>query len=78
VGPRACLDDMEKRKFVTVPGMEPQHLGPPARSQTALSRLKSLVLRRILRPSVSYREHRAKWNIWTQERIIAAGEKSTL
>jgi hypothetical protein len=32
VGPRAGLDDVEKRKFLTVPGLELRSLGPLARS----------------------------------------------
>jgi hypothetical protein len=34
VGPRVGLDDMEKRKFLTVPGLELRPLGRPACSQT--------------------------------------------
>jgi hypothetical protein len=30
VGPRAGLDDMEKRKFLTLPGLEFRPLGRPA------------------------------------------------
>jgi hypothetical protein len=30
VGPRAGLDDVEKRKFLTLPGLELRHLGRPA------------------------------------------------
>jgi hypothetical protein len=33
MGPRASLDDVEKRKFLTVPGFELRPLGRPARSQ---------------------------------------------
>jgi hypothetical protein len=33
VDPRASLDDMEERKFLTLLGLEPQPLGRPARSQ---------------------------------------------
>jgi hypothetical protein len=33
VGPKACLDDVEKRKFLTLPGLELRPLGRPARSQ---------------------------------------------
>jgi hypothetical protein len=33
VGPRACLDDVEKRKRLPIPGLELRHLGRPARSQ---------------------------------------------
>jgi hypothetical protein len=36
--PRAGLDDMEKRKFLTLLGLELRPLGRPARSQS-LSRL---------------------------------------
>jgi hypothetical protein len=34
VGPRADLDDVEKRKFLTLPGLELRLLGRPARSQS--------------------------------------------
>jgi hypothetical protein len=34
VGPRAGLDDMEKRKFLTLPGLELRPLGRPSRSQS--------------------------------------------
>jgi hypothetical protein len=30
--PRAGLDDVEKRKFLTLPGLELRHLSRPARS----------------------------------------------
>jgi hypothetical protein len=32
--PRAGLDDVENRKFMTLPGLELRHLGHPARSQS--------------------------------------------
>jgi ribosomal protein S17E len=35
VGPRAGLDYVEKRKFLTLPGLEPRLLGRLARSQSA-------------------------------------------
>jgi hypothetical protein len=34
VGPRAGLDDVKKRKFLTLPGLELRTLGRPARSQS--------------------------------------------
>jgi hypothetical protein len=34
VGPRAGLDAVEKRKFLTLPGLELRPLGRPARSQS--------------------------------------------
>jgi hypothetical protein len=34
VGPRAGLDDVENRKFLTLPGLELRPLGHPARSQS--------------------------------------------
>jgi hypothetical protein len=34
VGPRAGLDDVENRKFLTIPGLELRSLGHPARSQS--------------------------------------------
>jgi hypothetical protein len=36
VDPRAGLDDVEKRKFLTLPGLEPRSLSRPARSQSYL------------------------------------------
>jgi hypothetical protein len=33
VGPIACLDDVEKRKFLTLPGLEHRPLGCPSCSQ---------------------------------------------
>jgi hypothetical protein len=34
VDPRACLDDVEKIKFLTLPSLELRPLGRPARSQS--------------------------------------------
>jgi hypothetical protein len=34
VNPRAGLDDVEKRKFLTLPGLELRPLGHPVRSQS--------------------------------------------
>jgi hypothetical protein len=34
VDPRARLEDVEKRKFLTLPGLEPRPLSHPARSQS--------------------------------------------
>jgi hypothetical protein len=34
VGPRAGLDDVEKKQFLTLPGLELRSLGRPARSQS--------------------------------------------
>ena len=34
VGPRVGLDDVEKRKFLTIPGLELRPLGRPACSQS--------------------------------------------
>jgi hypothetical protein len=34
VGPRTGLDDVEKRKFLTLPGLDLRTLGRPARSQS--------------------------------------------
>jgi hypothetical protein len=38
VDPRVALDDVEKRKFLTLPGLELRSIGRPARSQS-LNRL---------------------------------------
>jgi hypothetical protein len=43
VDPRAGLDDVEKGKFLTLPGLELRHLGRPSRSQS-LYRLRHLGL----------------------------------
>jgi hypothetical protein len=37
VGPRAGLDDVEKRKFLILPGLELRPLGCPARNQSLYS-----------------------------------------
>jgi hypothetical protein len=34
VNPRAGLDDVDSRKFLTLPGLEPRTLSLPARSQS--------------------------------------------
>jgi hypothetical protein len=34
VGPRAGLDDVEKREFLTLPGLKRRPLGRPSRSQS--------------------------------------------
>jgi hypothetical protein len=34
VGPRDGLDDLERRRFLTLPGLELRPLGRPARSQS--------------------------------------------
>jgi hypothetical protein len=39
VGHSVSMDDMEEKKFLTLPGFEFWSLGRPARSQTTLSRL---------------------------------------
>jgi hypothetical protein len=36
VGPRAGMDDLEKRKFLTLPGLEGRTLGRPVRSQSTI------------------------------------------
>jgi hypothetical protein len=41
VGPRTGVNDVEKKKFLTLPGLELQPLGGPARSQS-LYRLRYL------------------------------------
>jgi hypothetical protein len=43
VSPRAGLDDVEKRKFLTLLGFELRPLGRPARSQS-ISRLLTLIV----------------------------------
>jgi hypothetical protein len=34
MGSRAGLNDLEKRKFMSLPGLELQRIGPPARSHS--------------------------------------------
>jgi hypothetical protein len=41
VDPRASLDDVEKRKFLTLPGLELRPLGLPARNQSVYRLLNS-------------------------------------
>jgi hypothetical protein len=40
--PRAGLDDMEKRKFLTLPGLELRLLGRPAHSQSLYRQTKDI------------------------------------
>jgi hypothetical protein len=47
VDPRVCLADVEKRKFLTLPGLELRPFGHPARSQS-LYRLGYELLRLLL------------------------------
>jgi hypothetical protein len=59
VGPRTDLDDVEKRKFLTLPGLELRPLGRPARSQS-LYRLRfsgsyKIIVRKLI--SVPYVVH---------------------
>jgi hypothetical protein len=42
VGPRTFLDDVEKRKFLALPGLELEPLGHPARSESLLLYLGSV------------------------------------
>jgi hypothetical protein len=56
VGHRAGLDDVEKRKFLTLPGLELRPLGRPARSQS-LYRLHYVIFyRECVKYSVVYKE----------------------
>jgi hypothetical protein len=45
VGPRAGMDDVENRKFLTLPGLELRPLGHPARSQSVdgVNSMKSVI-----------------------------------
>jgi hypothetical protein len=49
VGPRAGLDYVEKKKLLTLPGLELRPLGPPARSHS-LHRLRYAVTTEIFLP----------------------------
>jgi hypothetical protein len=40
VGPRDGLEDVEKRKFLTIPGLELQPLGRPASTLKSSTKLK--------------------------------------
>jgi hypothetical protein len=66
VGPRAGLDDVEKRKFLYLPGLELRPLGRPLRSQslyrlhypvsiTSVSVYYTTYRYRLLFPDISYR-----------------------
>jgi hypothetical protein len=63
VGPRACLDDMEKIKFLALMGLELRPLGRPTRSQSLyrLSKRGSCNLLCLLRVA-SY----AHTNVWEE------------
>jgi hypothetical protein len=56
VGLRVDLDDVEKRKFLTLLGLEIQPLGPRARSQS-LYRLHYLDFTYIERCNLKYKVH---------------------
>jgi hypothetical protein len=51
MGPRASLEDMEERKFLTLPGLELRPLAHPARSQS-LSRLRCWYISYLFKVSV--------------------------
>jgi hypothetical protein len=55
VGPRAGLDDVEKRKFLTLPGLELRPFGPSIRSQSLYRLIVYIIksIQEILRPSLS-------------------------
>jgi hypothetical protein len=44
VDPRAGLDDVEKRKFLTLLGLELRPLGRPTRSQSAVDKAQNLIV----------------------------------
>jgi hypothetical protein len=70
VDPKAGLDDMEKRKFLTLPGLELRPLDRPARSQSLyrLCRYSKLSLIRInLREMI--RNNEAKGSLKRQENL---------
>jgi hypothetical protein len=61
VDPRAGLDDVEKRKFLTLPGPELRPLGRPARSQS-LHRLSYPGSRLIKQRDYDIKAHAIKWH----------------
>jgi hypothetical protein len=66
VGPRASLDDLEKGKFLILPGLELRLLGHPARSQL-LYRLSYPGPRKLLRASLN-EVNKYMWHVseaWT-------------
>jgi hypothetical protein len=67
VDPRAGLDDVEKRRFLTVPGLELRPLGRPSRSRS-LNRLRSAGSAKIglVRPFIWVRmDSRKRWKVVT-------------
>jgi hypothetical protein len=56
VGPRTVLDDVEKRKFLTLPGLGPRRLCRPARSLSLyrLSYHGSMFTYKLIFSEVSY------------------------
>jgi hypothetical protein len=61
VGPRIGLDDVEKRKFLTLPGLELRPLRHPARSQS---------LYRLRYPGSKHRGQQ-KYCGWTENSVVS-------
>jgi hypothetical protein len=59
VGPRAGLEDVEKRKFLTLPGLKLRSFDHPARSQS-LYRLRYLPVVQIVKKSEAQIFNRSK------------------
>jgi hypothetical protein len=71
VGPKAGLDDVEKRKFLTLPGLELQLLGPPARSQSLYRLPPSAITHKIL---ISLNAERAEVTSETSEGLMRSAQ----
>jgi hypothetical protein len=75
VGPRAGLDDVEKRKLLTLPGLELRPLGRPAHSQS-LNRLRypgshfSVLPRLKMAGIYLHIPHTSSWHLDTRQRAV--------
>jgi hypothetical protein len=78
VDPRASLDDVEKRKFLTLPGLELRSLDRPARSQSLyrLSYPSSLISDSLYDKLVTEGVPRHEISMNNAVLIIAFGNKS--
>jgi hypothetical protein len=57
LGPRVGLDDMDKCKLLTLPGLELRLLGRAARRQSSKKELRLIVLQVLIKHSTAVRQH---------------------
>jgi hypothetical protein len=83
VGPRPGLDDVEKRKFLTLQGLELRPLGRPARSQSLqqfekknTKNISQIQSRKILHDYVTNKYEIIFWIIFVKERVNTSDKAS--